>query len=290
MRLFLVCSIVLVIGAAGCTRAATEHDASSGTDIGPRSDVGMGIDAPSTSCTSDGQCNDSIACTIDQCVAGNVCMHTPIDGMCTGAGEHCSLTLGCTTGSLPCNTNAECDDHIFCNGDERCVIHSCFHATTPRDCNDGNDCTVDSCDESIAHCAYMTVCDSGVVTTDTGPVCTAFVAPGDFNGTFFIAPSQNQGCGVTMYSLSRIVLTVTGTTASASGLMIGGGGVTMTGTVTGNSFDVMYAAGCGAYHLTGTFGSCRESFNGHWSATYGGGLGCGSCATMNADVTGLRSS
>lgn len=288
MRLLLVCSIVGLIGAGGCTRTSSAHDAGAATDMGTAVDVG-GNDAASTSCTSDGQCNDSIACTLDQCVVGNVCMHTPIDGMCTGAGEHCSATLGCTTASTMCTTDAECDDHVFCNGTESCILHGCFHDMPMGvDCNDGNDCTVDSCDETIAHCSYMTVCDSGIVATDTGPVCTPFVAPGDFNGTFFIAPAQNQGCGVTMYSLSRIVLTVSGTTATASGLVVGGSTVDMTGTISGNMFDVTYAA-CGSYHLTGTFDTCRESFSGHWAATYGGGLGCGSCTSMSVDVTGLRS-
>lgn len=290
MRLLLVCSILGLVGATGCTRAAPRDDAGAPTDTAvPAVDVGH--DAPSTACTADPQCNDSVACTIDQCVVGGVCQNMPINGMCnTAAGEHCDPVHGCTTmTSTTCNTPADCDDHIFCNGVEQCVLHQCYPAAAARDCNDGNDCTVDTCDESIAHCAYMTTCDSGVVGHDSGPVCTPFTAPGDFNGSFFIAPSQNQGCGATMYSLSQIAVTVSGTSASASGLIIMGSSVTMTGTVTGNSFDVTYA-GCGNYHLTGTFGTCRESFSGHWAATYGGGSGCNSCATMSVDVTGLRSS
>ncbi len=289
MRLFLLCLVVGLIGAAGCTRPASERDSGSRTDMGTAPTPDVGTDAASTSCTTDAQCNDSISCTIDQCVVGNVCSHTPIDAMCTGAGEHCSLTMGCTTMMMTtCTTAADCDDHVYCNGVEQCLLPAHCAPGLPRDCDDGNSCTIDSCDDSLGRCVYTTTCDSGIVATDTGPVCTPFVAPGDFNGTFFIAPAQNQGCGVTSYSLSRIVLTVSGTTATATGLTVQGGNVTMMGTVTGNAFDVTYS-GCGTYHLTGTFDSCRESFTGHWTAMYGGGAGCGTCTTMNADITGLRS-
>ncbi|MFO0684198.1 MAG: hypothetical protein U0234_19250 [Sandaracinus sp.] len=289
MRLVLWGTLAALAGVCGCTTASSNRpDSGSAPDMGTGA-TDVGADTSSMSCTNDGQCADAFDCTIDQCVAGNVCMHTPIDATCNvAAGEHCSITLGCTTTQpQTCNTDADCDDHHYCNGDEHCAGHTCL-ISAPRDCDDGNACTIDACDDTIAHCTYQTTCDAGMPPTDTGPVCTPFTAPDGFNGTFFVAPAQNQGCGVTMYTLSRIVLTVSGSTATATGLVIQGGGVTMTGTVTGNSFDVSYA-GCGNYHLTGTFGSCRETFTGHWSATYGGGSGCGTCTTMNADITGLRS-
>ncbi len=252
--------------------------------------VDVGHDAPATACTTAAQCDDHITCTIDDCVVGNVCSHTPIDGMCnTAGGEHCDLTRGCTTMmSTMCNVDADCDDHLYCNGPESCVLHTCINAPSGPDCNDGVDCTTDVCDNTAGRCVYTPICDAGMHVVDTGPACTPFAAPADFNGTFFIAPAQNQGCGVTSYSLSRIVLSVSGSTATATGLTVMGSTVTMSGTVTGNTFDITYA-GCGTYHLTGTFGSCRESFDGHWAATYGGGTGCGSCTSMSVDVTGLRS-
>jgi len=283
MRLFLLWSIAALIGAAGCTRASDTHDAATHGDIGTAPED-VGHDAPAMACTSDAQCNDSITCTIDQCMVGGHCAHTPINGMCTGAGEHCDVVLGCTTmSSTTCNTAADCDDHIFCNGAESCLSHSCFHDPNGRDCNDGNACTVDTCDESIAHCAYMPICDSGVVTTDTGPVCTPFSGPRDFNGMYFIAPSQNQGCGTTMYSLGSIAIAENAGSITITGLSVDGSSVTMNGTDTGDAFTATYSGRCGTYTLTGTFASCRESFAGHWSTS----LHC-SCAATNADVMGLR--
>lgn len=249
--------------------------------MGGAVDVG-GSDAPTTSCTTDAQCSDSVACTLDQCVVGNVCMHTPIDGMCTGAGEHCSPTLGCTTMSTTtCNTDAECDDHIFCNGDESCVLHSCFADPAGRNCNDGNDCTIDSCDETAAGCSYMTVCDSGVVTTDAGPTCTTFVSPADFNGTFSMLPSQSQACVGANYLVSELTMTVTGTNiAIVTGTA---GGITLAGTITGNSFTATGTQGSNTYTLTGSF-SCRERFMGHWMAAVTGA----GCTGQSADVRGSR--
>jgi hypothetical protein len=285
MRLVLWGSIAALIGTVGCTRTNADRDAGAHpTDMGmPAVDVGH--DAPTTACTADPQCNDSIGCTIDQCIVGNVCQNMPINGMCNVAGgEHCEPGVGCTTmTTTTCNSAAECDDHIFCNGVESCVLHECFHDPAGRNCDDGNACTIDTCDESIAHCAYTTTCDSGVVTTDTGPACTAFTAPADFSGMFFISPAQNQGCGTTMYSLGSISVAATGTNITITGLSVESAAATMTGTSTGNSFTATYTGRCGTYTLTGTFASCRESFMGHWSTS----LHC-TCPATNADVMGIR--
>jgi len=50
-----------------------------------------------------------------------------------------------------CRTNAECDDGRWCNGQERCVSGMCA-AGTPVNCNDGNACTEDLCDDSLDRC------------------------------------------------------------------------------------------------------------------------------------------
>jgi len=281
MRLVVFGSILALVGAAGCTRGTTDRDAGHGTDMGVA--VDGGIDAHATPCTSDAECNDSVACTIDQCVVGGLCMHTPVDGMCTGAGEHCDTTRGCTTMTMShCSVDGDCDDHHYCNGTEHCAGGLCAPGTTV-DCDDGNPCTVDSCSETLMHCSYMTTCDSGIVMMDTGPVCTPFVAPADFNGTFIIAPSQNQGCGTTMYSLGSVTVVASGTSITIDGLNVDGTNVALTGTTSGQMFTATYSGRCGTYTLTGMFGSCRESFSGHWSTS----LHC-ACPAASADVSGIR--
>ena len=51
-----------------------------------------------------------------------------------------------------CQSDSECDDGLFCNGEELCVGHSC-QAGTPVVCDDGVSCTVDTCDELTRVCA-----------------------------------------------------------------------------------------------------------------------------------------
>ena len=49
------------------------------------------------------------------------------------------------------------DDGLFCNGFESCESGNCV-VTPPPDCDDGNDCTVDSCNEATRSCDHMAVC------------------------------------------------------------------------------------------------------------------------------------
>lgn len=50
-----------------------------------------------------------------------------------------------------CQTDADCDDGLFCNGDETCVSQVCQPGTAVA-CDDGVSCTTDSCDEVARIC------------------------------------------------------------------------------------------------------------------------------------------
>ncbi|MDX1776637.1 MAG: hypothetical protein R3297_08640, partial [Desulfobulbales bacterium] len=52
-----------------------------------------------------------------------------------------------------CLEDADCDDLLFCTGVETCVDGVCV-AGTPVDCNDGVDCTEDTCDEDADACVH----------------------------------------------------------------------------------------------------------------------------------------
>jgi len=49
------------------------------------------------------------------------------------------------------------DDGLFCKGLESCESGTCV-VTPPPNCDDGNDCTVDSCNEATRSCDHMAVC------------------------------------------------------------------------------------------------------------------------------------
>jgi hypothetical protein len=71
-----------------------------------------------------------------------------------------------------CERDADCDDGIFCNGQETCAIPegetrgSCVSGTPP--CDDGIACTIDSCDEAQQACNHEPdheACDDGLFCT-----------------------------------------------------------------------------------------------------------------------------
>ncbi len=60
------------------------------------------------------------------------------------------------------------DDGLFCNGLERCDPDIGCQIISPPSCDDGVECTVDSCDEAVDGCAHAlnhTACDDGDVCT-----------------------------------------------------------------------------------------------------------------------------
>jgi hypothetical protein len=78
-------------------------------------------------CATDLDCDDGVACTLDQCDENlRVCTHLQNDKLC--------------------------DDGIFCDGDEVCALSGCVQ--TARNCADAVSCTVDSCNETKKECDH----------------------------------------------------------------------------------------------------------------------------------------
>jgi len=102
-----------------------EPDASIDAAADAPNDVVIVTDA---GCSTDAECDDSIACTLDACDPKlHVCTHAPRDAMC--------------------------DDGVFCDGQEVCSpTAGC--TTIPLDCSDGVSCTVDACDEAKKACTH----------------------------------------------------------------------------------------------------------------------------------------
>ncbi|HEX7604985.1 MAG TPA: hypothetical protein VF316_25385 [Polyangiaceae bacterium] len=79
-------------------------------------------------CSTDAECNDGIACSLDRC--------DPVLHLCTRAPQ-----------------DVLCDDGIYCNGAERCDVNAGCVAGS-RDCKDAVACTVDGCEESQKSCTH----------------------------------------------------------------------------------------------------------------------------------------
>ncbi len=277
-----VALVALVAGATwGCTAGGgMRHDSGPAPDTGtPRMDAG-----PET-CTTAAECDDSIACTIDECVVGNVCRHDPLDGRCnTAMGERCVAGRGCVMGMpTDCETAADCQDGLRCNGEEQCIAGGCFMANMLLDCDDGNACTEDICDEDApSACRYEMLCDSGMVTVDAGPMCDAFEAS-HYAGTFTFRPSAASACtGSATYNISEITITSSGGTLSVRADRFT---LTQSPAPTDGSFDVSFSDGCASFRLQGMF-TCADQWTGMWTASFSGG--CSFCAGQSMVVRGSR--
>ncbi len=53
-----------------------------------------------------------------------------------------------------CTKNSECNDSLFCNGQEVCADGFCRQGTPPA-CSDGIRCTIDACDETLDECVSV---------------------------------------------------------------------------------------------------------------------------------------
>ena len=189
-------------------------------DSGTQRDTGAPPprDSGPSPCTTAAECDDGIACTLDECVVGNVCRYTPLDARCnTAAGERCLVGHGCRAGMpTDCETDEDCQDGSYCNGAEQCIVGRCYMGTA-RDCNDGNACTMDVCDDAMGRCRYELVCDAGTGRFDAGPGCDPFDPDVHYTGTFELLPGRacdaGLGSGYTIstvsFSRSGGVLTVT---------------------------------------------------------------------------------
>jgi len=103
---------------------------------------------PETGCEATPPCDDGIFCTLDSCDPAVGCVFTPNDGFCDDAGGckvmECNLSNGCqqigsTAAGTPCDDGSVCTLGDACDGAGSCA------PTYELNCDDGNECTNDSC-------------------------------------------------------------------------------------------------------------------------------------------------
>jgi len=268
--------------ALGCEAGGSRVDSGvgGGMDAGPPA-VDSG---PASSCTTATDCDDGEACTIDECVVGNVCDYTALDSRC-GMDERCVVGRGCVTGApTDCTDAADCQNGSACDGAEVCIRGMCVPGDAV-DCNDNNACTTDTCNDPAGSCSYDTApgCDAGIIGSDAGPPCVAFDPATHYDaGSYILLPSQSCGAGTDMYSVGNLVFSV-----SADTLTVRAGRFTLTQSPvpTGASFDVTGSDSCATVRITGTF-ECTNRLTGNWTATHG--ATCGACGTTNAAITAVQ--
>jgi len=164
-----------------CVDCLVDADCDNGVycDGAETCNVGTGVCQPGTP----PNCNDGVSCTQDSCnESTNSCDNVPSAAACsdnlycTGV-ETCDPVNGCQAGTPPdcndgvsctadvCNetlnacthtpNNGVCSDGQFCNGAETCDAIAGCQAGVPPNCNDGVDCTGDSCNETTDSCSNV---------------------------------------------------------------------------------------------------------------------------------------
>lgn len=195
------------------------------------------------SCTTVTDCDDSNPCTTDSCPKGGLCEHKPgnAHGACvqaSGADGFCQNAV-----CVPCVDVADCKGPLGADQTESCVKRSCTAlgcsidingsngskcnktacgegtcgegkcAMIPVNCDDGNVCTLDSCDPKLGckHSAAvgqtcgMTSCAAGTcsgtqcviapINCDDSNECTTDACVADKGCTH--SPAIGQACGIT---------------------------------------------------------------------------------------------
>lgn len=142
------------------------------TTDGCNSDTGCTHSALAGCCFTDGDCVDGDQCTVNErCVSGT----------CTSQARNCNDANPCTQDgclpaagclNIPLIDGTSCADPQACDGIETCGGGVC-QAGTPPDCNDGNACTNDSCNNvaGCQHAAVPSCCTSDADCADTD-LCT----------------------------------------------------------------------------------------------------------------------
>ncbi|MFT5991428.1 MAG: hypothetical protein ACJA1R_000830 [Flavobacteriales bacterium] len=133
---------------------------------------------PTTGCafaaeTEPLECDDGNACTADDLCVDDTCRGVAADcddnNPCTA--DLCDETGACVSEPL---SNVACDDGDACTTGDICDDGACG-AGPPTNCDDGNTCTIDICDE-FAGCSYLpnlNPCCTGTVSIcDDGDPCT----------------------------------------------------------------------------------------------------------------------
>jgi len=176
-------------------------------------------------------------------VAGGWCVDIVISGCTINAdcndGNLCNGAETCVAGVCTPGTSVNCDDGQFCTIDS-CdpPTGTCLHAANP--CSDGAACTLDSCDEANDLCAHtntcVQVCNTGAITINdsTTPPTTATPYPSVINisgvsGIFSLVSVDLNGIAHTFPDDIDILLVAPNTPDTATIMSDVGGSTAATG-------------------------------------------------------------
>ena len=128
----------------------------------------IGVDVVGIACSQDADCDDGQFCNgMETCVAEICVAGIPLD---CDDGVECTDDA-CNEGADLCineSNDTHCDDGLFCNGAETCDPELDCQAGIEVNCDDGVECTEDSCDEDADACVNApndASCSDGIFCT-----------------------------------------------------------------------------------------------------------------------------
>ncbi len=152
-------------------------------------------------------CDDGNSCTADSCGTDGKCSTANQAGECND-GDACTIFDACAVGVCKAGAAANCDDGNACTDDSCAAKLGCQHAdsktpcsdsnpctvgdackdaackpTGPKDCSDGDNCTLDACDAVDGSCDVTLLegcggfCNTPKDCKDDGNPCTDWACP-----------------------------------------------------------------------------------------------------------------
>ncbi|HET8946004.1 MAG TPA: hypothetical protein VFQ07_03405, partial [Candidatus Polarisedimenticolia bacterium] len=110
--------------------------------------------APDLACGEAG-CDDGDPCTVDRCDhATGECVHPPVicDDFNPCTTETCDPETGCRSDPIP--DGASCGPAVTCQAPAVCQAGQCVSGRL--NCDDGDPCTSDGCDDQTGECVHST--------------------------------------------------------------------------------------------------------------------------------------
>lgn len=152
-------------------------------------------------CVGTSNCDDANACTLDSCdLVTGTCIHAPAcDDRNPCTRDSCDAVNGaCTNDPTP---GATCDDGSLCTRDDNCttLVDGRILCLGTFNCDDGNPCTDDLCDEGVCvrfliSCEDFNACTLDSCDPATGCVHVPVVVCNDGNACTVDQCSPSTGC------------------------------------------------------------------------------------------------
>ena len=121
------------------------------------------------SCLGEGSkaCDDGNPCTVDSCLPNGGCQHEPATNVPCDDGDICSQGDTCQVGVCTAGADLTCNDGNDCTDDTCDPQAGCTFTANADDCDDGNACTTgDGCLNGACTFADSIPCDDGNLCTD----------------------------------------------------------------------------------------------------------------------------